>query len=137
LVDRSEFRLKGCERNDNADHCAVRVADEETLFQLVMLPLVLDDVHVRQIDSRNDQRHKRVLAVVLRVGEDGKVSFEESHFCRDSSVISRLQCLWLTPHTDFSSNVAVQAREDKIAVLELFCGTFSNYQLSQLFRHGQ
>jgi len=47
---------------------------------------VLDDVHVRQIDSWNDQGHERVLAIVFRVGEDGKVSFEESHFCRDSSV---------------------------------------------------
>jgi len=50
-----------------------------------------------------------------------------------SSPIHVIDC----PHTDFASNAAVQSREDKIAVLELFRGTLSHYQLSQLFRHGQ
>ena len=33
-----------------------------------------------EVDGRNNERDKRVAAVVLRVGEDGEVRFQEGHF---------------------------------------------------------
>jgi hypothetical protein len=44
------------------------------------LALVRDQVHVREVHGRNDERHLRVTAVVFCVAEDGDVGLKEGHF---------------------------------------------------------
>ena len=40
-----------------------------------------DECEMRQVDGGDHERHQRVAPVVLCVGEDGELSFEELGFC--------------------------------------------------------
>lgn len=54
---------------------------------------------MRKVDGGDDERDKRVAAVVFGVGEDGDLGLEEFHL-------------------DVSRNVGVETREDDVAVGE-------------------
>lgn len=79
--DGTKGGLQGGEGDDEADDGAVGVADEEALGQAVDGALVRDQVEVRQVDGRDDERDEGVAAVIFGVGEDGDFGLEEGHFC--------------------------------------------------------
>lgn len=43
---------------------------------------------MRQVDGWDDEGHEGVATVVLRVGEDGEVGFEEFHFWERVSLLN-------------------------------------------------
>lgn len=79
-LDGAEGLLEGGEGDGDANDGAVGVADEEALLGAHGLALVGDQVHVREVDGRNDEGDNGVLAVVARVGEDGEVGLLELGF---------------------------------------------------------
>lgn len=81
-VDGTKGGLEGGERDGDADDGAVRVADKKTLISRAKLALVGDEVEMVEVDSRDDERDGRILAVVLGVGEDGETSVLELGFWR-------------------------------------------------------
>ena len=73
-VDGAEGGLDRGEGDHDADDGAVRIADEETLFEVVVTLLVGKDGEMRKIDGWDDEGDEGGLAVVFGVGEDGEVS---------------------------------------------------------------
>lgn len=80
-LDGAEGRLEGREGDGDADDGAVGVADQEALVGGHGLALVRDQVHVREVDGRDDEGDDGVLAMVAGVGEDGEIRLLELGFC--------------------------------------------------------
>lgn len=45
-----------------------------------------NEVEMREVDGRNDERNERIAAVVLCVGEDGDVGLDELELCGESQL---------------------------------------------------
>lgn len=96
----------------------------------MVLALVRDHVEVGKIDCGDDQRDERIASVVLRVGKDRDVRLDECHFFVESVFASLLNKG--VQHTNIAGHIAVQAREDHIAVLEFFCRTAPDDEVTEL-----
>lgn len=78
-------------------------------MEFVGAPLVRDEVEVREVDGRYDERDKRVAAVVFGVGEDGDLGLEELLLLGGGGVVlvwrARHDGGWFLVRTDFTGDV--------------------------------
>ena len=112
-VNLAKACLKGSKRDDEADDCAIAVANQEALLQAERLALVRDEVQMVEVDSRDDEGHERIASVVLGVGEDG-----------DVGVLELL--------LDVTGHIAVETAEDDVTVGELGSLALAHNQVANL-----
>ena len=66
-LDGTELGLDCYKWNNQADDCAIGIADEKALFEFMMLPLMFEDIHMVEIDGRDDERDYGIASVILCV----------------------------------------------------------------------
>lgn len=79
--DGAKRRLEGGQGPDEPDDGAVGVAHQEAPLELVHASLVGDEIQVREVDGRHDERHERIAPVVLGIREDGDFGLEKLLLC--------------------------------------------------------
>nr|POE73246.1 hypothetical protein CFP56_73760 [Quercus suber] len=88
FFDRAEFCLEGGEGDHEADDGAVGVADLEALLEAPFFTLVGDEGQMREVHGRDHEGHKWMASVVLCIGEEWDVGFDECELCRVAVLVS-------------------------------------------------